>query len=108
MLFLFNSYLFSVETYSEPNGKSLKVLKKDLAERIINLDPEGNYRQKYSSTIKQFLTDDVGTKGAGVQKGGRWDTYEANFGLSYKWISAKASVTLGDWYGAERETGWDV
>lgn len=39
--------------------------------------------------------------------GGRWDTYEANFGLSYKWLSAKASVTLGDWFGAERSTGWD-
>jgi uncharacterized protein (TIGR02001 family) len=38
--------------------------------------------------------------------GGRWDTYEANAGISYKWISAKASVTLGDWYGAERKTGW--
>jgi uncharacterized protein (TIGR02001 family) len=40
-------------------------------------------------------------------QGGRWDTYEANFGLSYKWLSAKASVTLGDWYGAEKKTGWD-
>jgi uncharacterized protein (TIGR02001 family) len=40
-------------------------------------------------------------------KGGRWDTYEANFGLSYKWLSAKASVTLGDWFGAEKNTGWD-
>jgi uncharacterized protein (TIGR02001 family) len=39
--------------------------------------------------------------------GGRWNTYEANFGLSYEWISAKASMTLGDWYGAERKTGWD-
>ncbi|MES2578993.1 MAG: TorF family putative porin [Pseudomonadota bacterium] len=39
--------------------------------------------------------------------GGRWDTYEANVGLSYKWISAKASVTLGDWFGAEKKTGWD-
>lgn len=39
--------------------------------------------------------------------GGRWNTYEANFGLSYKWISAKASVTLGDWFGAEKKTGWD-
>jgi uncharacterized protein (TIGR02001 family) len=38
--------------------------------------------------------------------GGRWDTYEANAGISYKWVSAKASVTLGDWYGAERNTGW--
>jgi uncharacterized protein (TIGR02001 family) len=40
-------------------------------------------------------------------QGGRWNTYEANFGLSYEWISAKASMTLGDWYGAERKTGWD-
>jgi uncharacterized protein (TIGR02001 family) len=39
--------------------------------------------------------------------GGKWNTYEANFGLSYEWISAKASMTLGDWYGAERKTGWD-
>ncbi len=40
-------------------------------------------------------------------QGGRWDTYEANIGLSYKWISAKASVTMGDWFGAETKTGWD-
>ena len=39
-------------------------------------------------------------------QGGRWDTYEANAGISYKWLSAKASVTLGDWYGAEQKTGW--
>jgi uncharacterized protein (TIGR02001 family) len=46
----------------------------------------------------------------GVQQtpdGGSWDTYEANVGLSYKWLSAKASFTLGDWFGAERKTGWD-
>lgn len=40
-------------------------------------------------------------------RGGRWDTYEANFGLSYKWLSAKASVTLGDWFGADRSTGFE-
>lgn len=40
-------------------------------------------------------------------RGGRWDTYEANFGVSYKWLSAKVSVTLGDWFGAEKKTGWD-
>jgi uncharacterized protein (TIGR02001 family) len=40
-------------------------------------------------------------------QGGRWDTYEANAGLSYKWLSAKGSVTLGDWYGAEQKTGWN-
>lgn len=44
---------------------------------------------------------------AGKNQGGRWDTYEANFGISYKWLSAKASVTLGDWFGAEKKTGWD-
>lgn len=40
-------------------------------------------------------------------KGGRWDTYEANLGVSYKWLSAKVSMTLGDWFGAEKDTGWD-
>ncbi len=33
-------------------------------------------------------------------------TYEGNAGLSYKWLSAKASVTLGEWYGANKNTGW--
>lgn len=40
-------------------GKGLKTLKKDLAERIINLDPDHDYRQKYSQTIKQFLTNNI-------------------------------------------------
>ncbi len=40
-------------------------------------------------------------------QGGRWDTYEANLGVSYKWLSAKVSMTLGDWFGAEKKTGWD-
>ena len=40
-------------------------------------------------------------------QGGDWNTYEANAGISYKWLSAKASVTLGDWFGAEKKTGWD-
>jgi uncharacterized protein (TIGR02001 family) len=37
----------------------------------------------------------------------RFDTYEANAALSYDWISAKASVTLTDWFGANRSTGFD-
>jgi len=40
-------------------------------------------------------------------RGDKWNTYEANFGVSYNWLSAKASVTLSDWYGAEAKTGWD-
>lgn len=38
-------------------GKDLSILKKDLAERIVNLDPQKHYREKYSSTVKQFLSD---------------------------------------------------
>jgi len=40
-------------------GARLSILKKDLMERIINLDPEHHYRTKYSETIKQFLGKDV-------------------------------------------------
>jgi uncharacterized protein (TIGR02001 family) len=40
-------------------------------------------------------------------RGGRWDTAEVNFGLAYGWLSTKLSVTLTDWFGAERATGWD-
>lgn len=35
----------------------LEKLKTDLADRIINLDPEKHYRRKYSETIKQFLSN---------------------------------------------------
>ncbi len=36
-------------------SKNLLKLKTDLAERIVNLDPEHRYRQKYFGTIRQFL-----------------------------------------------------
>jgi len=36
-------------------GSQLRILKEDLAKRIINLDPERRYRQKYCGTLKQFL-----------------------------------------------------
>ena len=39
-------------------GVQLHTLKSDLAERIINLDPEKHYRNKYGGTIKQFLDGD--------------------------------------------------
>ncbi len=38
--------------------------------------------------------------------GGAWDTYEANFGLSYKWFNSKISITLNDWFGANQNTGF--
>jgi uncharacterized protein (TIGR02001 family) len=54
---------------------------------------------------KKYINADSGEQY--TPKGGRWDTYEANFGVSYDWISAKASVTLTDWYGADKSTGFD-
>ncbi len=38
-------------------GHNLKRLRSDLAERLVNLDPEKHYRKKYSETIKQFLKE---------------------------------------------------
>jgi len=35
----------------------LGLLKADLSERIVNLDPERRYRQKFSGTFKQFFKD---------------------------------------------------
>lgn len=68
--------------------------------------PGGSWKKYRASTG----VDSSGVPGALVKQtpqGGRWDTYEANLGVSYKWLSAKASVTLGDWFGAEKKTGWD-
>lgn len=59
--------------------------------------PGGDWKKCYSCTAADGVT----------QAKGRWDTYEANVGLSYKWISARASVTLGDWFGAEKDTGFE-
>ena len=64
--------------------------------------PNGSWK-KYNGYF------DNQTRDSEVQQtpnGGRWDTYEANAGISYKWLSAKGSVTLGDWYGADQSTGW--
>ncbi len=36
-----------------------------------------------------------------------WDTYEANFGLSYSYFSAQVSTTLGNWFGLDTDTGYD-
>lgn len=38
-------------------GQNLKILKSDLADRLISLDPGHHYRKKYGSTVKQFLQD---------------------------------------------------
>lgn len=52
------------------------------------------------------LTAAEGNKGAGVKVNDDFNTWEANAGLSYKWVSAKVSYTLTNWYGANKDTGW--
>ena len=64
---------------SEKLAGGLKILKKDTAYRILNLDPENKYRQRYSSLIKKYvgalpkksnhpLTVMFAVGGAGAQK----------------------------------------
>ncbi|MFA5062186.1 MAG: hypothetical protein WC526_03495 [Patescibacteria group bacterium] len=38
-------------------GPGLKTLKADLSDRVVNLDPDKRYRQKYWETINKFLKD---------------------------------------------------
>lgn len=64
------------------------------------LYPGGSWKKYRASNA--FNANDVLTP-----KGGRWDTYEANVGLSYGWLSGKLSYTLTDWWGADKDTGWD-
>ncbi len=53
-----NIFLTGFPLPEENLGTSkLGVLKADLSERIVNLDPEKKYREKYSGTFKQFFKD---------------------------------------------------
>jgi uncharacterized protein (TIGR02001 family) len=45
--------------------------------------------------------------GVTVNDDNSWDTYEANFGLSYGIVSAQVSTTLGNWFGVDTDTGYD-
>jgi uncharacterized protein (TIGR02001 family) len=50
------------------------------------------------------------TKAAGTgttASNSSWNTYEANFGLSYSYFSAQVSTTLGDYFGLDKDTGYD-
>lgn len=61
--------------------------------------PSGSY-SKFNA-----LTDalrDIGRSKSGTS----YDTYELMGGLTYKWLTAKAWVTLNDYYGQNKRTGW--
>lgn len=66
--------------------------------------PGGSWK-KYRFTGAN--TSATGPQAQQTPQGGRWDTVEANIGISYDWISAKLSYTLTDWFGAETKTGWN-
>jgi len=50
-----NIFLTGFPLPEENLGPGLKILKADLAERIINLDPERRYRDKYEGTVRDRL-----------------------------------------------------
>ena len=50
-----NIFLTGFPLPEENVGKNLEILRRDVAERIINLDPERRYREKYAETVKRFL-----------------------------------------------------
>ncbi len=54
----------------------------------------------------QFLTEAAGRSGENTKKRESYDTYEAVAGLTYKWFTAKAWVTLNDYFGQNKKTGW--
>ncbi len=76
-----NIFLTGFPIPEENLGDNLTVLQADVAERLINLDPEERYRRKYAETVKQFvkgikidarhhhpLTITFAVGGAGAQK----------------------------------------
>ena len=88
-----------IDVYAGYNGEVSSVKGLGYTVGLIGYIYPGGSWKKYKTA------DGVGTQL--TPNGGRWDTYEANFGVSYDWISAKASVTLTDWYGADKSTGFD-
>jgi len=86
-----------IDVYAGFNGSIAAIDKLGYTVGLISyLYPGGSWK-KYSA-----LTLDKGKP-----SGDRFNTTEINVGLSYDWISAKASYTLTNWFGAEKATGWD-
>lgn len=86
-----------IDAYAGFNGSIAAVEKLGYSVGVYNYFYPGASWKKY-----QALTTDKGKP-----SGDRFTTSEINFGLSYDWISAKASYTLTNWFGAEKATGWD-
>lgn len=62
------------------------------------LYPNGDWGECQGCTTNDGVT---------VADDNSWNTYEANFGLSYSYFSAQVSTTLGNWFGVDKDTGYD-
>jgi uncharacterized protein (TIGR02001 family) len=60
--------------------------------------PGGNWGKCVGCTTNDGVT---------VADDNSWNTYEANFGISYSYFSAQISTTLGNWFGVDTDTGYD-
>jgi uncharacterized protein (TIGR02001 family) len=78
----------------------------------LEIDYYGGYNGTFGDTIKDlgwtvggYGYYYPGAKYPGISED--FNTFEVNAGLSYKWVSAKISYDLTDWYGANSSTGFD-
>jgi hypothetical protein len=53
-----NIYITGFPLPKENIGEDLKILKQSIGQRIVNLDLDGRYRQKYGKTIKDFIGEE--------------------------------------------------
>jgi uncharacterized protein (TIGR02001 family) len=89
-----------IDVYAGYNGKIGSVEGLGWTAGLIGyLYPGGNWNKCPTCTLSDGTTPVTADK--------RFDTFEANFGVSYLWLSAKASVTLTDWFGANKNTGFE-
>jgi len=88
------------------------------ADGQLEVDYYGGYNGTFGSAIKD-LGWTVGGYGyyypgaswaktvTATVGGSDYNTFEVNAGLSYKWLSAKISYDLTDWYGADKAAGFN-
>lgn len=89
-----------IDIYTGYNGSFAAVEKLAWSAGVIGyVYPGGNWNKCPTCTLSDGTTKVTANQG--------FETVEANVGLSYDWISAKASVTLTDWFGANRNTGFE-
>lgn len=62
-----NIYVTGFPLPKENIGEDLKILKQSIGQRIVNLDLDGRYREKYGKTIKDFIGEQYCDKNCPVR-----------------------------------------